>query len=87
MGDVICLLLRERVSYVLRPLDNGHYLLIGECYVHNMINRWTLFLLQEFSVKSREDWTRDGYNFDRSDLLKWIEANEAIEHEWEVILE
>jgi len=86
-GDVVCLLLGGRVPYVLRPLENGNYRLIGECYLHFMMDGLILITLQSATVKSREEWARDGYRFDRSDLLKWIEASEAIDQEWEVILE
>jgi hypothetical protein len=89
VGDIVCLLLRGRVPYILRPLENGNYHLIGECYLHDMMDGLILFALQTGwdPAKSREDWVRESYHFGRSDLLKWIEANDAIEHEWEVILE
>ena len=37
-GDVICVLYGGRVPYVLRPCKNGYYVLVGECYVHGLMD-------------------------------------------------
>ncbi|KAL7919896.1 heterokaryon incompatibility domain-containing protein [Trichoderma austrokoningii] len=36
-GDVVCIFNGGRVPYVLRPCRNGHYTLVGECYVDGMM--------------------------------------------------
>lgn len=36
-GDVVCIFNGGRVPYVLRPCKNGHYTLVGECYVDGMM--------------------------------------------------
>lgn len=36
-GDIICIFNGGRVPYVLRPCKNGHYTLVGECYVDGMM--------------------------------------------------
>jgi hypothetical protein len=36
-GDVVCVLYGAKVPFVLRP-SNGHYLLVGECYTHGLMN-------------------------------------------------
>jgi hypothetical protein len=35
--DLICILYGSQVPFVLRP-KNGHYQLIGECYVHGKMD-------------------------------------------------
>lgn len=37
-GDVICILVGFHVPYVLRKAGNGKYTLVGECYVHGVMN-------------------------------------------------
>ena len=37
LGDCVCLLHGGNVPYVLRPMD-GYYQLVGECYVHGIMN-------------------------------------------------
>ncbi|KAH7400203.1 hypothetical protein BKA64DRAFT_477296 [Cadophora sp. MPI-SDFR-AT-0126] len=36
-GDVVAMLFGGNVPYILRPVDN-HYILVGECYVHGIMN-------------------------------------------------
>jgi hypothetical protein len=36
-GDVVCILFGCKVPYVLRPVD-GHYLLVGDAYVHGIMD-------------------------------------------------
>lgn len=40
-GDLVCVLFGFKVPYVLRPIDEG-FLLIGECYVHGVMNSESL---------------------------------------------
>lgn len=35
--DVVCIFNGGRVPYILRPCKNGHYTLVGECYVDGMM--------------------------------------------------
>lgn len=37
-GDIICILKGNGEPYVLRPLPDGHFLLIGDCYIHGVMN-------------------------------------------------
>ncbi|KAK0128770.1 hypothetical protein ONS95_000721 [Cadophora gregata] len=37
-GDEICGILRAKTPYVIRKKSNGCYQLIGECYIHGMMN-------------------------------------------------
>jgi hypothetical protein len=37
-GDVICILFGGEVPYVLRPIRDGYYSVIGECYVDNIMD-------------------------------------------------
>ncbi|KAF2171231.1 hypothetical protein M409DRAFT_18347 [Zasmidium cellare ATCC 36951] len=36
-GDQICILRTCSVPYVLRPLENGRYRLVGDCYIHGVM--------------------------------------------------
>ena len=38
-GDLICIFLGGEVPFVLRTDGHGHYRLIGECYVHDIIDK------------------------------------------------
>ena len=56
-GDVVCMLFRERVPFILRPKD-GYYRLVGECYVHGVmdgevVQRWKdgKLTTQEFDIR------------------------------------
>jgi hypothetical protein len=37
-GDIICVLFGGEVPYVLRPTGTGRYLVVGECYLHGIMN-------------------------------------------------
>jgi hypothetical protein len=37
-GDFICILFGGEVPYVLRPMNNGYYCVIGECYVDDIMH-------------------------------------------------
>ncbi|KAK4506857.1 hypothetical protein PRZ48_000590 [Zasmidium cellare] len=37
IGDHICILRTCSVPYVLRPLENGRYRLVGDCYIHGVM--------------------------------------------------
>lgn len=37
-GDVICILSGGHVPFVLRPLDDGMWRLVGECYIHGVMD-------------------------------------------------
>ncbi|KAF4896296.1 Heterokaryon incompatibility protein 6, OR allele [Colletotrichum fructicola] len=37
-GDVICVLLGGKMPFCLRPWGKNNYLLVGECYVHGIMN-------------------------------------------------
>jgi len=36
-GDVVCLLYGGAVPFILRP-EGQHYLLVGDCYVHEVVD-------------------------------------------------
>jgi hypothetical protein len=46
-GDLLCMLYCGDVPYVLRPKGEGEVQLVGECYVHGMMNGQGLNLLKE----------------------------------------
>ena len=37
-NDVVSVVLGGEVPYVIRPKNNGHYLFVGECYVHGLMD-------------------------------------------------
>ena len=37
VGDVLCVLLVSVMPFVLRKRDDGAYMLVGECYVHDVM--------------------------------------------------
>jgi hypothetical protein len=37
IGDIICIFLGAEVPYVLRPDGEGFYKLVGECYIHGVM--------------------------------------------------
>ncbi|KAF2111920.1 heterokaryon incompatibility protein-domain-containing protein [Lophiotrema nucula] len=37
-GDVLCLLFGATVPYILRPVEDGRYRLVGPCYVHDLLD-------------------------------------------------
>ena len=56
IGDIICVFLGGHVPFVLRPLERGgSYRLIGDCYVHGMMNGEALqasnILVQEITIQ------------------------------------
>ena len=44
-GDVICVLLGATVPFVIRKKSNGNFLLIGECYIHGLMDGEALDLV------------------------------------------
>lgn len=46
IGDVICVLLGGPTPYVLRPVGDGDYILVGECYVYGLMNGQALVHLR-----------------------------------------
>lgn len=36
-GDIVCVLFGGKMPFCLRPLENGNYHLVGECYVHGLM--------------------------------------------------
>ena len=37
-GDRVCILMGGQVPYILRPIQNGEYQLIGEAYFHGLMH-------------------------------------------------
>ena len=37
-GDLVCLFIGALTPFVIRPKTDGIYQLIGECYIHSMMN-------------------------------------------------
>lgn len=46
-GDVVCVLLGGPTPYVLRPVGDGDYILVGECYVYGLMNGQALVHLRQ----------------------------------------
>jgi len=49
-GDVICILFGGKVPYALRPRD-GHYLFLGECYVHGIMDGEAMDMLTDGRIQ------------------------------------
>lgn len=55
IGDVVCVLLGRRVPFAVRREEDGHYRLIGECYVHGLMDGEAMAMddieVQDFVLK------------------------------------
>lgn len=81
--DVVSLLYGGRAPYVLRPSANGNYLLIGECYLHDIMGGWLIVAIQA-KAAGFNSWRELG----PLDFLKCTEiGDKPIEGEWKVVLE
>ncbi|KAL8917298.1 MAG: hypothetical protein Q9208_008019 [Pyrenodesmia sp. 3 TL-2023] len=49
-GDVVCVLFGGKMPFVLRPWDDGRFLLVGECYVHGLMQGEAIELLERGEV-------------------------------------
>ena len=47
MGDVVCVLNGSVVPFALREIQDGAFHLVGECYVHGLMNGEILHLGKE----------------------------------------
>jgi hypothetical protein len=36
-GDIVCIFLGGDVPFIIRPLSDGHYHLLGDCYIHGIM--------------------------------------------------
>lgn len=54
-GDLVCLLLGGKTPFVLRP-ENGHYLLVGQCYVHGIMDGSAIADVKETDMQELELW-------------------------------
>lgn len=53
-GDGICVFLGGAVPFVIRKADSGHYCLVGECYVHGLMDGKALDVVLDV------DWMEEG---------------------------
>ncbi|MCJ1389269.1 hypothetical protein MMC18_002125 [Xylographa bjoerkii] len=53
-SDVVCVVLGGEVPYIVRPRENGHYLYVGECYVHGLMDGQALRGYEEGDLKMQE---------------------------------
>ncbi|KAK0754362.1 heterokaryon incompatibility protein-domain-containing protein [Schizothecium vesticola] len=53
-GDRICVLWGGKMCFCLRPLDQGRFLLVGECYVHGLMNGEAVRLLEKKELQEKE---------------------------------
>ena len=37
-GDIVCIISGGKTPFVIRPDGNGAYRLVGECYLHGLMN-------------------------------------------------
>jgi hypothetical protein len=55
VGDLICVFYSGSVPYVIRPVDNGFFTFVGECYVHGLMDGEAMqiegLLEQEFALR------------------------------------
>ena len=49
-GDVVCVLFGGKMPFVLRPWNDGKFLLVGECYVHGFMQGEALELLERGEI-------------------------------------
>ena len=49
-GDVVCVLFGGKMPFVLRPWDDGKFLLVGECYVHGLMQGEAIELLERGEI-------------------------------------
>lgn len=53
-GDRICVLWGGKMCFCLRPLDQGRFLLVGECYVHGLMNGEAVRLLEKKELQEEK---------------------------------
>lgn len=53
-GDVVCVLWGGKMCFCLRPLAEGRWLLVGECYVHGLMNGEAIDMLNRGDIKEQE---------------------------------
>ncbi|KAK5655951.1 hypothetical protein OQA88_5086 [Cercophora sp. LCS_1] len=53
-GDRICVLWGGKMCFCLRPLDQGRFLLVGECYVHGLMNGEAVRLLEKNELQEEK---------------------------------
>jgi hypothetical protein len=53
-GDIICILLGGATPFVLRPAGNDLYQLVGECYIHGMMDGEAMEDLEKGKYKEKE---------------------------------
>lgn len=62
--DLIAIVAGYDMPVILRPIDNDRHILIGDCYVHGMMESHVSVLIEEFSVKVNKDgqaaWKPEG---------------------------
>lgn len=49
-GDMVCVLVGDEVPFILRKNGDSHYYLIGECYVHGIMDG--RISLQDFVINT-----------------------------------
>ncbi len=53
-GDRICVLWGGKMCFCLRPLDQGRFLLVGECYVHGLMNGEAIRQVEKNELQEEE---------------------------------
>ena len=56
-ADVICIIFGADVPFVLRPLQNGHFLIVGECYVDGFMDGQAILQVARDAACRRADFT------------------------------
>ena len=54
-GDNICVFLGGAVPFLIRKIDNGHYPLVGECYVHGLMDGKALDMVLDVDWMDEKD--------------------------------
>ena len=57
MGDNICVFLGGAVPFVMRKTDNRHYFLVGECYLHGLMDGKALEMVLDVDWMDERDIT------------------------------
>jgi hypothetical protein len=54
--DVVCILYGAAVPFVIRPVGDGNYLLVGECYVHGIMAGEVIDQMAAPGSRLKEEW-------------------------------
>lgn len=93
LSDVIVIVRSLVTPLVLRPVIDGHFLIVGVCYIHGMMENQASELVEEFNIKidslGRRKWRPEGdarRNGRKMDPGKYIEMLPILGDRWVSII-